>query len=162
MSNRSGVFYTLTDISLKDTAWLDTLRRDVYQELFQLTWGGWDEARHQRHFAACLEQGRISIIHVDQTPVGMLQLFENDAELEIAEIQVSLSQQNLGIGTQLLQDIIARGALARKEVRLRVGLHNLKARRLYERLGFVVELTSATHHHMVCRPGQFAGAKTGA
>ena len=158
MSHRAGVHYTLTDASPADTTWLETLRRNVYQELFQLTWGGWDEARHQRHFAACLEQQGISIIHINQSPVGMLQLFEQEAELQIAEIQISPTQQNLGIGTQVLQDITARGDAANKDVRLRVGLQNLKACRLYERLGFVVENTSDTHYRMVRFPERGAGA----
>ena len=157
MGNRVGNTYTLIEASPCDTAWLEALRRSVYQELFVLTWGGWDEARHQRHFATCLEQRCISIIHINQSPVGMLQLFENDAELDIGEIQILPTHQNLGIGTQILQDIIQRGALAKKDVRLRVGLQNLKARRLYERLAFVVESTSETHYHMVRFPAPIPG-----
>jgi ribosomal protein S18 acetylase RimI-like enzyme len=152
MVDRAGVHYTLTDASSEDTPWLETLRRNVYQELFLLTWGGWDEARHQRHFAASLERHCISILSIDDTAVGMLQLFENDDGLEIGEIQIMPTRQNLGIGTQVLKDIILLGTQSRKDVRLRVGLQNGKARRLYERLGFVVEMVSQTHYHMVRFP----------
>ena len=158
MGEPAGVHYTLTDASSEDTAWLETLRRIVYQELFLLTWGGWDEARHQRHFAACLEQRRISIISMDDSPVGMLQLFENDDGLEIGEIQIMPTHQNLGMGTQILKDIITQGTQAKKDLRLRVGLQNQKACRLYERLGFVVENVSPTHYHMVRSPAPAPGA----
>lgn len=159
-NDRIGNDYTLTDASFEDTTWLEALRRSVYQELFLLTWGGWDETRHQRHFAACLEQGCISIIRIEQAAVGMLQLLENDSELEIGEIQILPTQQSRGIGTQVLQDIIRRSALANKDVRLGVGLQNLKARRLYERLGFVVESTSQTHYRMVLIADKGPGAIT--
>lgn len=62
------------------------------------------------------------------------------------------THQNLGIGTRVLKDIIWRSTRAKKDLRLSVGLKNQKARRLYERLGFVVETVSETHYHMVRRP----------
>ncbi len=37
--------YRLIGALASDEEWLERLRRDVYQELFQTTWGGWDEAR---------------------------------------------------------------------------------------------------------------------
>ena len=157
MADRIGVHYTLTDASSEDTAWLETLRRNVYQELFFLTWGGWDEARHQRHFADFLEQRCISIISIDSSAVGIVQLFENEVGLEVGEIQIMPSHQNLGIGTRVLKDIILRSTRAKKDLRLSVGLKNQKARRLYERLGFVVEVVSETHYHMLRFPGQVSG-----
>jgi len=157
MNDRVGVHYKLTDATSADTPWLETPRRNVYQELFLLTWGGWDEARHQRHFTASLERHCISIVSIGNSAVGMLQLFENDDGLEIGEIQIMPTHQNLGIGTQVLKDIILLGTQSRKAVRLGVGLQNGKARRLYERLGFVVEITSETHYHMVRFPVPVAG-----
>ena len=35
--------YRLIPAAPQDEAWLEALRRSVYQELFQATWGGWDE-----------------------------------------------------------------------------------------------------------------------
>lgn len=43
--------YQLVLAVREDEAWLEQLRRAVYQELFLATWGGWDEARHLRHCA---------------------------------------------------------------------------------------------------------------
>ena len=86
--------YSLRPSSKSDKAWLDQLRRQAYRDLFDSTWGGWDEDRHLQHFAKTWEAGSISIIVVDQIPVGMIQLLETDDEVEIAEIQIQPDQQN--------------------------------------------------------------------
>src|SRR6476660_6731346 len=77
-----------------------TLRRDVYQELFKMTFGSWDETRHARQFGECLNRGGISIIEVDGAPVGMIQLFDQSDAVEVGEIQIQPSHPNQGIGTR--------------------------------------------------------------
>lgn len=144
--------YRLVSAVPSDNAWLEDLRRTVYQDLFQATWGGWDEARHARHFADCIRRGHVSIIEVDGVRVGMVQLFEEPSSVEVGEIQVQTSYQNRGIGTRVLSDIIANAHRHGKCVRLEVGLKNDKAFRLYERLGFRRVAQSETHHHMECEP----------
>jgi ribosomal protein S18 acetylase RimI-like enzyme len=56
------------------------------------------------------------------------------------------------LGTAVLKDVIARAHESRKSVRLRVGLKNERAYRLYERLGFHRVQRTETHSHMVCDP----------
>jgi ribosomal protein S18 acetylase RimI-like enzyme len=138
--------------SPEDEAWLENLRRNVYQELFYATWGGWDEARHQRHFAECIALGHIFIIEVDRTPVGMIQILEDATALEVGEIQIQPATQNHGVGTAVLKDVIARAHEGGKSVRLSLGLKNAGAYRLYERLGFHRVDETATHYHMACKP----------
>jgi GNAT superfamily N-acetyltransferase len=144
--------YQLIAASTEDEAWLENLRRNVYQELFYATWGGWDEARHTRHFSECIARGNIFIIEVDGTRVGMIQIFDEANALEVGEIQVQPAAQNRGVGTVVLKDVIARAHEGRKSVQLRVGLKNERAYRLYERLGFHCVDRTETHYHMVCEP----------
>jgi ribosomal protein S18 acetylase RimI-like enzyme len=144
--------YQLIHAVPSDANWLEDLRRTVYQDLFQATWGRWDEARHMRHFSECMKKGNISIIDWEGVRVGMVQLFEELDSVEIGEIQVQPSHQNRGIGSQVLSDIIADAQRHRKCVRLRVGLKNDKAFRLYERLGFRKIGQSETHNHMEYQP----------
>jgi ribosomal protein S18 acetylase RimI-like enzyme len=144
--------YLLTPASDADQEWLEQLRRAVYQELFQTTFGGWDEDRHLRHFKECWHQGSIFIIAVDGAPVGMVQLLNRLDAVEIGEIQIQPSHQNRGIGSHILRDTIARAHAMRKPVLLSVGLKNHHAFRLYERLGFRKLSTDDTHNHMVCAP----------
>ena len=104
--------------------WLNDLRREVYQDLFQTTFDGWDEARHARHFTERWEQGRISIIEVKNSRVGMIQWFDQDNAVSVAEIQIQASSQNKGLVTQVLMDRMARAHAEGNEVSLRVGLKN--------------------------------------
>ena len=147
------VAYSLTPASQDDMAWLEQLRRDVYQELFVATWGGWDEARHARHTAQCWERGGIWIIEAHGARVGMIQLLAQDGPsghpmVEVGEIQIQPHEQNRGIGAQVLADVIARAQSARQNVALAVGLKNERAHRLYRRLGFQETGRTDTHVHM--------------
>lgn len=140
--------YTLRASTAKDRVWLEALRRDAYRDLFDQTWGGWDEERHQRHFSACWERGRIQVIETDTSPVGMLQLFETDDAIEIGEIQISPSCQGQGLGTRILRDIIERAQKTSKNLTLSTGLKNTGAQNLYRKLGFEETKRTETHVHM--------------
>ena len=82
----------------------------------------------------------------------MVQLFDRDDSVEIGEIEIQRTAQSLGIGTRVLQDIIADAHHRNKRVVLSVGLGNHRALQLYERLGFHRIAQSETHHHMACAP----------
>ncbi len=127
---------------------MDGLRRRAYAELFDATWGGWDEARHSRHFLGSMRRGHISIIEVDGDRVGMIQVFEDDRGVEVGEIQIDPSHQGRGIGTSVLLEVLSDADAQGREVSLRVGLRNDRAIRLYERLGFRTVERTATHRHM--------------
>jgi ribosomal protein S18 acetylase RimI-like enzyme len=143
--------YTLRPAIQEDAAWLEQLRRSVYRELFDLTFGGWDEERHVRHCAECWAGGNIQIIEIAGCCVGMLQLFEHVQALEIGEIQLLPAQQRRGLGTHILRDLQARARAQKRELRLAVALKNERARCLYKRLGFEATSQSETHTHMVYR-----------
>jgi ribosomal protein S18 acetylase RimI-like enzyme len=144
--------HRLIPASPEDEAWLGNLRRSVYQELFQATWGGWDEARHIRHFSECIARGHISIIELGGVRVGMIQILDEANAVEVGEIQVQSSHQNRGVGTAVLKGVIAHARETGKSVRLRVGLKNDSAYRLYQRLGFRQVARTETHYHMACEP----------
>ena len=145
--------YRLSPATDQDRPWLDRLRRDAYRDLFDATFGGWDEARHLRHFDECWMRGLISIVEVDGRRVGMIQLFEDAKTVEIGEIQILPQDQNRGVGSSLLKDTIARAHEQGKKVALSVGLRNDRAYRLYLRLGFQKTGESDTHNHMSSVPG---------
>ena len=142
------MLYSLRPATDVDRAWLDELRRTAYEPLFHATWGGWDESRHQRHFAASWQQGRIQLIEVDGQPVGMIQLRELDDCVKVREIQILPGYQNQGLGTQLLVDVVDRARQQGRDVILSTGLMNSGALRLYERLGFEETERSDTKVHL--------------
>jgi len=139
----------LVPASIEDRAWLERLRRYVYQDLFKATFGKWDEARHARQFEACWERGGIWIINVNDMRVGMIQLFEQPDAVEVCEIQIQPSHQSQGIGSRILKNTIARAHKQQKRVLLSVALKNKRALQLYHRLGFQKAGQSETHNHMV-------------
>lgn len=136
-----------------DQTWLEELRRAVYQDLFVATWGGWDEARHVRHWASCWGRGNIHVVEVAGMRVGMIQLLDEPNRVEVGEIQIHPVHQGKGIGTQLLLDAMARAHAQQKKLSLSTGLQNRRAVHLYERLGFRHVARSETHFQMEARPG---------
>jgi ribosomal protein S18 acetylase RimI-like enzyme len=138
----------LVPASIEDKAWLECLRRDVYQELFKSTFGGWDEARHTRQFEDCWQRAGIWIINVDGVRVGMIQLFEQPDAIEVGEIQIKPSHQSQGIGSRILNHTIAQAHKQHKKVLLSVALKNEPALQLYQRLGFQKVGQNDTHNHM--------------
>jgi ribosomal protein S18 acetylase RimI-like enzyme len=143
--------YSLRPATDAEREWLDQLRRDAYRELFYATWGHWDEARHQRHFAESWTAGQISMIEVERQDVGMVQLHESPRSVEIEEIQIRPEHQEHGLGTRVLNDIIESAAKRKKLVTLSLGLKNLRAYQLYCRLGFRETGRSDTHIFMEYR-----------
>lgn len=119
------------------------------REIFDATWGGWDEERHRRHTDACWDAGDIEIILCGRQQVGMIQVHRHVDALEISEVQVARTAQGQGIGTVLIREVVARAADAGLAVRLSVGLQNQRAIALYQRLGFVEVERSESHVHMV-------------
>lgn len=119
-----------------DLNWLETLRRAVYYDLFMATWGAWDEARHGRHWAAFLEVGQVFLILENDTPLGMVQYTEDEAAIEIHEIQIQPEYQGQGYGTQVIQRLLKEAQSKHKKVTLSTGLKNAGAIKLYQKLGF--------------------------
>jgi ribosomal protein S18 acetylase RimI-like enzyme len=152
LSDRRIMYLRLVPATAEDQPWLEQLRRSVYQELFVATWGHWDEARHQRHWAECWDCGNIYAVEVNGERVGMVQIFERVDALEVGEIQIQPSHQSQGIGTRLLRATLARAHAKGKKVSLSTGLQNQRAVKLYERLGFRHVSQSKTHFHMESRP----------
>ncbi|NBC22667.1 MAG: GNAT family N-acetyltransferase [Gammaproteobacteria bacterium] len=140
--------HSLRPASEADKEWLDFLRREAYRDLFDATWGGWDEARHRRHFSEFWEAGGISTVTVDGQAVGVVQLFDSEGTVEIGEIQVLPERQKGGLGTRILMDVIERAKKEGKRASLYLGLKNQGAFRLYERLGFEETGRSDTHIFM--------------
>lgn len=141
--------YSLRPAEDSDKAWLEELRRAAYRNLFHATWGGWDEGRHQRHFAESWRQGGIELVEIDGHPVGMIQLMESENQIDVGEIQICPEHQGTGIGTRLLVDVVDRARQQDKDVVLKTGLMNVGAARLFGRLGFEETERSDTHIHFM-------------
>ncbi|MEM0915365.1 MAG: GNAT family N-acetyltransferase [Planctomycetota bacterium] len=147
--------YELQPATEEDKPWLDDLRRVVYAELVVATFGAFTEERHQRHCRTCWERGHIDIVSVDGARVGMIQVLEDADSIDLRKIQVHPDHQGKQLGQTLIRDVIRHATASGKPLVLSTGLKNLRAKSLYERLGFTVTRESDTHFHM-----RFVGVAT--
>ena len=82
--------------------------------------------------------GQFLVVVLDGNPVGRLYLARGEAEIRIVDIALLPEHRSQGIGSRLLEDILAAADRDRLPVTLRVEPWN-PARRLYDRLGFELQ-----------------------
>ena len=114
----------------------------------ELALTGWDDARkaafvrmqfdaQRSHYEQHYDGAAYDVIVVDGTPAGRLYVARWTDEIRIMDIALLPEFRNKGLGSRLLRDLLAEGSTDGKRVTIHVEKHN-PARRLYERLGFVV------------------------
>src|SRR5690554_1984651 len=129
--------YKLRQATEADHDFLYQLHIAAIRDAVEATWG-WDEAFQRRYFEEHWDPGPRQIIVVDGQDVGMVQVEMYQDEIFLALIEVAPAWQGKGIGSSVIRDVQARAEEAALPVTLQVLKANPKARRLYERLGFVV------------------------
>jgi ribosomal protein S18 acetylase RimI-like enzyme len=90
------------------------------------------DAYYREHY----RPATFDVIELDGEPVGRLYVARWEDEIRIIDIALLPDHRGRGIGTRLLEELLAEGAETGKSVSVHVELNN-PARRLYERLGFV-------------------------
>lgn len=85
--------------------------------------------------------------------VGIVQFEESAEAIFLYQIEVLPEFQGVGVGTTVVQSLIDRCERERKPLSLQVFRTNLRARRLYERLGFVVSNQIDPSVEMTYTPG---------
>ena len=101
------------------------------------TWG-WYGGFQRRFFVENWDPGPRRIIVVEGRDVGVVQVEWYVDEVFLALIEVGPAWQGRGIGTAVIGDVQAQAQEAGLPVTLHVLKTNRDARRLYERLGFVI------------------------
>jgi ribosomal protein S18 acetylase RimI-like enzyme len=87
------------------------------------------------------------IVLLDGVKAGRLIVNRTREDLSIVDIALLPQYRNAGAGTALFRRIFGEAAATKKPLRLQVFKGN-RARRLYERLGFVKTGETETHDHM--------------
>jgi ribosomal protein S18 acetylase RimI-like enzyme len=99
--------------------------------------GRWNEPGQKRVVELALTQEGTSIIVIDGSDVGWLQLGESSNAIYLGQLYLAPELQNRGIGTAIVSELRDKARQAGKALTLDV-MKNNRARFFYERLGFQV------------------------
>jgi ribosomal protein S18 acetylase RimI-like enzyme len=97
----------------------------------------WDELKQRDSFAAQWKTDDVQIVAVDGKDVGWLQVSETPTEIRLLQFFIAPEHQGVGIGTEVLSNLVAIWNQSGKPIVLTV-LKNNPAQRLYERFAFSV------------------------
>jgi ribosomal protein S18 acetylase RimI-like enzyme len=87
------------------------------------------------HYRTHYDGATFDVIEVDGEPAGRLYVHRGPTEIRIVDIALTPAYRGRGLGTALLQRLIAEAAGGGRTLSIHVEMSN-PARRLYERLGF--------------------------
>ena len=123
------------------------IKREAMRPYVEQIWG-WDEEFQERRFRESYDHTETQVMLVHGRAVGLLRVSERESATFIDQIEIVPEYQGRGIGTALINNVLARG----RPVELDVLKVNVDARRLYERLGFRVTGETETHYNMRAEP----------
>ena len=123
------------------------MNKRCYNDVVMRQFGQWDDEWQQHHFEKKWDPSRYQVICCKGRDVGALSVKLEKEHIFLAEIQIDPEIQNQGLGTKIINDIIADAQAKGLPVRLRV-LRQNKAKKLYVRLGFMETGQTDTHIFM--------------
>ncbi|MDJ0910444.1 MAG: GNAT family N-acetyltransferase [Woeseiaceae bacterium] len=145
--------YLLRDVEDGDIEWLCGLNDESYRDVIIRQFGNWDEDFQRQWFNKKWDRNRpAKIVLVGSKPIGVIVLEQKDDHDWLDEILIKADYSGRGIGTSLIQDLIADARARNRRLRLRVLTENHDAKRLYERFGFEVLETLEQHYLMELDP----------
>ena len=127
-----------------DRDFVRALNEACYRDVVIEQFGEWDDAIQEAFFTEKWAAGRFQIVRSNEKDVGALWVERRADHLIISEILIAPEFQNCGLGAAVLRELLEKASREGVTVRLQV-LHRSRARRLYERLGFVISGETDTH-----------------
>ena len=121
------------------------LHKTAYRDVVVQQFGQWDDELQASLFSKQWIPERFEILEIDGQAIGCIRVDDRPDHLWLEEIQLLPEFQGRGLGSGLVQGEIARARLLQRPVRLQVLKSNVRARALYERLGFQVCGTTDRH-----------------
>ena len=107
----------------------------------------WNEQEIVSKFRHYFELDEVQIIMVDGADVGWLQISETEHAINLDQVYLLEDFRARGIGSQLIQDLLATAKSEKKPVLLSVVRNNV-AVTLYQRLGFRITEEEGYKLHM--------------
>lgn len=118
-----------------DIPFLLALRRETMDGWLAASGASMTDEMHRARLVYQFDCAEV-LLH-DGEPIGLLKVRRAADVWDVIQMQIGSRFQGRGFGRVLLEELLAAAAAARADVRLGVLKAN-PARRLYERLGFVV------------------------
>jgi ribosomal protein S18 acetylase RimI-like enzyme len=123
------------------------VHRQALREYVAAIWG-WDEEVQHEKFVMRFTPAGHQIVVFDGIDVGLLQVVDEVSQIVVGKIELLSEFQRRGIGSVLMGRILDEARARQVPVRLQVLRTNAPARRLYERLGFLMSGETETHFQM--------------
>ena len=99
--------------------------------------GDWDRGKFRKRIRTHFKAQECQVIIVDGRDIGFMQVIETDVDLNIAQIHLIDGYRSLGIGTQIVTDLVARAERNGKTISLSAPRNN-RAIALYKRFGLTI------------------------
>lgn len=141
--------FSLRDAKADDFEFLFALHAVTLRPYVEELWG-WDEDQQRKIYADHQPLDTMQIIQVAGRDVGVLSVEVQEFDVFLRLIEIHPEMQGQGLGSSVIESVLAQGRNLGKPVRLRV-LANNPARNLYQRLGFKVVDSTETHYMMKCQ-----------
>ena len=113
---------------------------------------GWDDQWQENDFSSHFDPEGITLVHKEQKLVGYSHVENRGVQIFIRMIVVHPNHQRKGIGSKLLESVIAEGKEQSKVIGLEVFKLNHEAKKFYERYGFNVEDETSSSYVMGLMP----------
>lgn len=141
----------LRGASANDAEFAFQVLKETMREYVVATWGSWREEESRRETVEQVTAGRSQIIELDGTPIGVQLVDRPGTHIQVVQLYIAKAFQRRGFATELLKRLLAEARESSLPIRLRVLAVN-PAKRLYERLGFVVVESTPERHFMEWKP----------
>lgn len=116
------------------------------RDYVEQTWG-WERVWQEEKFREKFDIAGLEILEIEGRAIGAMAVKEEPERVFLREIEIHPDWQRLGIGTALVNEVIAMAGIRELRVRLQVLKVN-PALRLYERCGFQPSGDTKTHYLM--------------
>ncbi len=138
--------YELRQATVDDLEFIRAVKFSGLRPYVEELWG-WDDGDQEQRFLGGFVPEEQQVIRYRDEDIGVLHVEDREGSLSLVGIYINSNNRSKGIGAAVIRDVLARAGRIGKPVTLQV-LRPNPARRLYERLGFVVTDETETHFTM--------------
>lgn len=128
---------TLRDATAEDRAFVERIYFETQRWLIERLFGRRGNEFERAKFDEFYDEQHTQIVQVDGEDVGWLTVLRESNRIEVDAIYIAPERQGGGLGTHLMERLIAEAEETHKMLTLSTAKVN-PARRLYERLDFEV------------------------